>query len=253
VSLRAKLDSGAPLFGAWAMLGDPVAVEAVSSLGFDWIGIDMQHGLMGQEGMVAMAQAAAIGRTPVVVRVASHDAAAIGRALDAGAEGVIVPAVESGEQAARIVAACRYPPVGVRSWGHTRAALHGAAPTPERANAETLCIPMVETAEGVARVDEIAAVDGVDAIYVGPADLALSMGLPLSALYQAEEHRAMMDRVLAACRARGIAAGAHAPGPGRAAGLAAAGYRFLAAHVDITALRASALRALNDARGAADA
>jgi 4-hydroxy-2-oxoheptanedioate aldolase len=245
VSLRTELESGAPLFGAWVMLGDTVAVEALSGLGFDWIGLDGQHGLFGHERTIALTQAAALGGTPVLIRVASHDAATIGHALDAGAEGVIVPAVESADQARRIVSACRYPPDGTRSWGPTRM----AARTTEDTNACTLCIPMIETAEGLARIDEIVAVPGVDAIYVGPADLALSSGLPLSAMYASDEHRDLMDRALAACRARGVPAGAHAPGPGRAAGLAAAGFRLLAAHVDITSLRESAVRALADARG----
>ena len=110
-TLRATLEADGPALGAWLQMPNPIAAEAVGRLGFDWIGIDTQHGMIGYESMLAMLQAIAVSGTPAIVRVSTNDLAEIGRALDSGAQGVIVPLIETAEQAARVVDAMRYPRV----------------------------------------------------------------------------------------------------------------------------------------------
>ena len=137
-----------------------------------------------------MLQAVAISDTPSVVRVSGNIPGEIGRALDSGAQGVIVPLIETAEEAARAASACRYPPRGTRSWGALRPALENTAYNPAVGDHQALCFAMVETVTGVENIDEIAAVPGVDVVYVGPSDLASSAGLPPQLKLADPKHRA---------------------------------------------------------------
>lgn len=248
-SLRAALRDGPPLLGAWLQLESPMAAEIAGRLGFDWVGIDAQHGMIGYDGMVRMLQAVAIGGAHAIVRVASADAAAIGRALDSGAAGVIVPMVEDAEQAERAVAACRYPPSGVRSWGPIRPALAGGY-APEQAEREVACIAMVETRRGVEAVERIAAVEGLDGVLVGPSDLALSLGGPPSATLTDPLVEPHVRRIEAACRDAGVTLGAITPGPDHVAAYLSAGCRLVSAWRDVQGMTAAAGAALATARAA---
>ena len=163
--------------GAWCSIASSYVVEVLGSCGFDWICIDLQHGFAGLESLLPMVQAAAITQTPALVRVPRLDAGMIGRALDAGAAGVIVPMVNSAAEARAAVAACRYPPDGVRSWGPARLMLADPEYSAQRANAQVHCLVMVETLDAVRNLSEIAPVAGVTAVFVGPSDLAVDMGL----------------------------------------------------------------------------
>jgi 4-hydroxy-2-oxoheptanedioate aldolase len=131
------------------------------------------------------------------------------KALDAGAQGVIVPMVNSGEEARQAVSASRYPPDGYRSWGPVRAALGVDGYSPESANRRTVVAIMIETADGLANMDEILDVPGIDAVYVGPNDLAVSHGLPPSSTAENREHEALIRSILAACRRHQVVAGIH--------------------------------------------
>ena len=135
--------------GAWCSIGSSYVAELLGSCGFDWICIDLQHGFAGLESLLPMIQAAAITQTPVLARVPRLDAGLIGRALDAGAAGVIVPMVNSAADAREAVRACRYPPDGVRSWGPARLTLADPAYTAQRANSQVQCLVMVETLAAV--------------------------------------------------------------------------------------------------------
>src|SRR5271170_3835436 len=146
--------------------------------GFDWVCVDMQHGMIDFSQMVPMLQGISSTGTAPLVRVPRNEPGIIGKSLDAGAWGVIVPMVNSRQEAEEAVAACRYAPVGIRSYGPLRANLYAGFEYFSRANDEVLCIVMVETTVAVERVDEIASVPGVDAIYIGPADLSVTLGLP---------------------------------------------------------------------------
>ena len=249
-SFREALNSGRPLLGAWQQMACPLASEATATVGFDWVGIDTQHGMIGYESMLAMLQALAISGTPSVVRVSSNNFGEIGRALDSGAHGVIVPLVETAEQAQAAVAACRYPPAGGRSWGATRTLLDISPYTKDAGDERAVCMVMVETERGVDNIDAIASVPGVDAIYIGPQDLAISAGLPpgLERALDDPDHRALMERIAAGAARHGTPVGAHTAGGARASEYLAMGIRVLVIHRDVAALLDGAHRELDAAR-----
>ncbi|GMA24196.1 hypothetical protein GCM10025864_19550 [Luteimicrobium album] len=161
VSFAERVRSGQTVLGYWCVLDSPVSTERVARVGYDYVALDAQHGLMGysgwRDGLMAI-DAAALGSAhpPAagVVRVPANDMTAIGQALDAGAQAVIVPMVDDSDEAARAVAACRYPPLGVRSYGPMRSGLR-IGPDPAQAHEATLCLAMIETARGLENVEEI--------------------------------------------------------------------------------------------------
>jgi 4-hydroxy-2-oxoheptanedioate aldolase len=249
-STRAALRSGDLLFGAWLQLPSPLVAEALGGLGFDWIGIDTQHGLIGYTELRSMLQALSISSTPAIVRVSANDAAEIGRALDAGAGGVIVPLVETAEAAAAAVAACRYAPEGRRSWGPIRPVMADPAHGPRDGDAQVACVVMIETRRGVENADEITAVPGVDGVLIGPSDLAVSLGRDPTPLLSDEDSAPYVRRVVEACRSRDIAVGGLAPTPGHVADFAEVGCRFIAVYRDIQGMTGAAAGALRSARSA---
>jgi 4-hydroxy-2-oxoheptanedioate aldolase len=204
--LRGILESGRTAVGLACHTGDPHVAETLAVAGFDYLYLDQQHSADGLASPVEMLRATARTGTTALVRVAANDPVLIGRALDAGAEGVIVPNVESAEDAQRAAAAAHYPPAGMRSWGPTRSA-YGLGSDPATVNSQVLCLVMIETAEGVVRAKEITAVGGVHGVYVGPGDLAVSLGLDPVNGPRDERHRAAVAEIVAACAGTGIAAG----------------------------------------------
>lgn len=240
--LRERTADG-PAYGAWLALPDPVAAEIVAAAGFDYVCIDLQHGLADHAAMVGMLQAVARTDAVPLVRVPWLDPGWIGRALDAGARGVIIPMVNTPGQAEAAVRACRYPPAGERSFGPIRAAaVHGAD------HADVWCIPMIETRAAVEALDEILDVDGIDAVYVGPADLSLSYGLPPANDQSEPTWNAALATIVRACQSRGIVPGIH--GTARLApDRVAAGFRFVTVFSDAGGLGAAAARDLAAARG----
>jgi 4-hydroxy-2-oxoheptanedioate aldolase len=167
-----------PSYGAWCVIPSGYSAQLVAEAGFDWLCVDTQHGLVGFTELREIIQAVRFMGVSVLVRVSANASGEIMRALDAGADGVVVPLVNSAEEAAAAVAACRYPPDGMRSWGPTGASIGRRPYTTETANRETACLVMIETRSGLDHVDKIAAVPGLDGIYVGPNDLGLSLGVP---------------------------------------------------------------------------
>lgn len=179
--------------GLWVSFLGPFGLEVVAASSaaaqIEWLGVDLQHGDIEPGDVAPLVRAT---RVPVLVRLASHDGAHLARMLDTGAAGVVVPGVESADQASHLVAAASLPPRGRRSTGLCRAAL---APSTE----QPLLLAMVETEAGLDAVDDIAAVDGIDGIFVGPYDLSLSLGEPSVAT----------DRMVAAIARVGDAARRH--------------------------------------------
>jgi 4-hydroxy-2-oxoheptanedioate aldolase len=171
------------------------------------------------------------------------------KALDAGAWGVIVPLVNNAEDAARAVSACRYPPQGMRSYGPVRAAGVIGSRDPEKLGGEVLCLVMVETREGLERVDEIAATPGLDGIYIGPSDLALSLGLPPTLDVREDKHAEAIEQIRGACHRNGIAAGIHSPDGKWARRHSEAGFEMVTVATDAALLKGAALRELAEARG----
>ncbi len=176
--------------------------------------IDLQHGLNDYDGMAnALAAMARTGTTPLV-RVPWNEPGIIGRALDAGAAGVIIPMVNSVDEApAQPASACHYWPAGTRSFGPIASGGRGGFPGIEAANEQVLCIPMIETREAVERIDDILDVPGISAVYVGPADLSITYGLRPGMDQADEEWNAAIARVVASCAAHEVIAGVHSAAP----------------------------------------
>jgi 4-hydroxy-2-oxoheptanedioate aldolase len=207
--LRPMIDAGGPSVGGWCSIPSAFCAELMGRAGFDWVGIDTQHGLVGYPEMATMLQALAVTGTPGLVRVSWNSPGEIGKALDAGAQGVIVPMVNTPEDAVRAVAACRYPPQGERSYGPVRAAFGLDDYSPASANRDVTCIVQVETRQAVDLLPDILAVGGIDVAYVGPADLAVSYGFAPTFAVPDMQHLDVIDKVLQACRDAGTVAGIH--------------------------------------------
>jgi 4-hydroxy-2-oxoheptanedioate aldolase len=204
--LRARLDSSEVLLGGWCTLATSFAAELVGNSGVDYAVIDMQHGLASVSELVPMLQAISLAGAAPMVRMPFADYGLAQRALDAGALGIIVPMVNSRELAEAAVKSCRYPPLGERSFGPIRAKLHLGA-DPQRANDEVLCLVQIETRESMAPLEDILSVPGIDGVYVGPADLALSHGIAPGT--QSEELDRLLTEIADTCRLRGSIAAIH--------------------------------------------
>lgn len=212
--LRRLWSQGGAALGSWCAMPGAFGAELMAAPGVDYICIDQQHGLIDYPEMVAMLRAVeGRGKVPFT-RVPANEPWLIGKALDAGVQGVIVPMVNTGAEAARAVAACRY--AGLRSYGPLRASMTMDSRETAVLGGEPLCFVMVETREALENLDAIAATPGLDGIYIGPADLALGLGLPPDLDKSEPEHVAAVDRILAACQRHGIVPGIQC-GSGQAA------------------------------------
>lgn len=177
-SLKSRWSKSEVTLGAWAMMPGALGAEALARGGFDWVLIDMQHGCMDYETALAMIRAIDLTSAVPIVRVPWNDPGIIGRVLDAGALGVVIPMIQTVEDAQRAVEACLYPPHGRRSFGPVRVGLRDGQGYFMEANSRVVVIPMIETIEALEAVEEIAKVPGVDALFVGPFDLSIALGLP---------------------------------------------------------------------------
>ncbi len=247
--LKSSWAEGRTAFGLWMTVPGSVGAEIFAGAGVDYVCVDQQHGVIDYDSMVPMFQAIRAEGAAPLTRVLSNDPFLIMKALDAGALGVIVPLVNSAEDAARAVAACRYPPRGMRSYGPVRAAGVIGSRDPEDLAGEVLCIVMVETREGLESVEEIAATPGLDGIYIGPTDLALSLGLPPTLDIKEDKHAQAVERIMLACHRNGIAAGIHAPSGERAREHAEAGFDMVTVAADAALLSSAARREVSVARG----
>lgn len=197
-----KLRAGQPAMGLSLGLNDPVIAEMFGRSGIDWIWIDDQHGTYDRASVLRAIQVVGLTGASPIVRVASNDFFRIGRALDAGALGVIVPMVNSPEEAEAAVYAAKYPPAGGRSRGGARLFLLGEDYF-EAANQNLLVAVQIETRAAIERAQEIAAVEGIDCLMLGPADVALDLGVPMGS----DEHEAALAEVLVKAKAAGKPAG----------------------------------------------
>jgi 4-hydroxy-2-oxoheptanedioate aldolase len=247
-SLRELVQERRVAHGGWCMIGNAFATEIVSASGCEWVCLDLQHGLIGDEAMRLMVQAAAIRSVPVAVRVPWNEPAGIMRALDAGAGGVIVPMVNTAEDARDAVAATRYPPQGYRSWGPLRSLLADAAFDPARGNEQSVCIVMVETVEAFGNLEAILSVPGVDSVLVGPNDLAISHAGENTGAGRSEQDVAMIREIAAACERHGKAAGISCGDGAEARRYEGMGYTLLGLPADAALIGAGMAATLADAR-----
>ena len=248
-ALKAAWAADDATVGLWLATPNTATTEALGSVGYDYVNVDMQHGMIGYAQAVDLMRALAAADTTVTVRVPWNEPGSIGKMLDAGALGVIIPMVNSVAEAEAAVHACRYAPEGGRSFGPVRAAAIYENYFP-RANAEVACIPMIETERAVADIDAILSVPGIDAIYVGPADLSVSLGLPPGNNDGEAAFDDALTTIVDACRRHGIVAGIHAT-PELTPRRVEQGFRMVTATSDLLAARAGAAAALKTARGQA--
>ncbi len=237
-TVKATWRAGEITYGAWLTIPSSLPAEALAHQGYDWICIDMQHGAI--DYAAALSMLTAISTTPTIpfVRVPWNDFSIINRVLDAGAMGVVVPMVNSADEARAAVSACRYAPKGARSWGPIRASIALGADYVQHADDEIACIVMIETKQAVERLDDILAVPGIDAVYVGPGDLSITLGLPPGPDNGGAFEEARL-RIASTCNARGITAGMHA-NASLAAKHVAVGYRMITITTDLSAMTSSA-------------
>jgi 2-keto-3-deoxy-L-rhamnonate aldolase RhmA len=253
--LKDRLRNGDVVLGTILPLPSPEVAEIIGLAGYDCVLLDAEHGPLTHETLQAMARACrSVGAAPLV-RVPDHHPKQILRALDCGCVGVMAPQVETAEQAAAVVAATRYAPQGIRSLaGATPAARWGAVPLAEhvaRSNASAVSVLQVETRRGLASVEEIARVPGVDVLFVGPADLSQSLGHPGETGHP--DVQAAFRRIIEAGRAAGVAVGILALTPGDVRGYRRLGVTMFLDSAPRLLLRASQAQAAGMREAAADA
>ncbi len=242
--LQEALAAREQAWGGWVVGPTAIGPEEFAQAGYDYVGFDLQHGFLDDADVALVLRRLEHVPIATAVRLPSTDAAPIGRVLDAGADAVIIAMVESAEQAADAVAATRYAPAGVRSFGPLVPSLgHDPAALESRVSV----FAMVETAPGLSAVDEICSVPGLSGVYVGPADLAISLGHgPTEAWTNPAVHTAM-TRIQSAASAAGLVAGIHASTGTNGKTMARLGFRMITLASESHALRRGAAEHLKEA------
>ena len=246
--LRTLWQSGGAAVNGWLAIANGFSAETMAHQGWDSLTIDLQHGVVDYQAMIPMLQAISTTDTVPVVRVPWLEPSALMKALDAGAYGVICPMISTRGEAQRLVACTRYAPRGTRSYGPIRAALYAGADYPEHADDTVVRFAMIETAQALDNLDAILSVEGLDAIYIGPSDLSLSLGCrptfddldPPAA--QAVEH------ILQRAKAHGVVAGIHNGSPEAARARIAKGFQFVTIGSDARFLAAGSQAVLGAMR-----
>ena len=234
----------------WLSISHGLTAEVMARQGFDTLCVDMQHGTNDINNVLPMLQAISQTDTVPVVRVPWNDPWMIMKALDLGAYGVIVPLISTAEEAARAVAACRFPPVGIRSNGPVRAIHYGGPDYVANANDEIVVMAMIETKEGIANLDAICATPGLDAVYIGPADLSFALDMPPRADNPDPRHMETCDRIRDAAHRHGIKAAMHCASAEFAAGAVKRGFDLVMLTSDLNSMIAGVRKQLDDLKAA---
>jgi 4-hydroxy-2-oxoheptanedioate aldolase len=243
--VRAWADDGAAV-GGWVSGGGEFSLDLFRRAGYDYVGIDCQHTTLDEAGAAVLLRRLPRDGPATIIRVSKNDPALIGRVCDAGADGIIVPLINTAEEAAAASAAVRFPPFGARSFGPIRPDLPAGNLV---AMAERVSVfVMIETADGLANVEAIAAVPGLAGIYVGPADLSIGLGLAPADAYTTDQLVEPIARIRAACLANGLVLGMHQRDSATAATWIGRGVR-LASIGDGPMFMAAAVKDLAHARG----
>lgn len=256
--VKAKLREGRPTFGTWLSLGNLHATRVLARMGFDWLTLDLEHSAIDWSHAATIFAAVADAGCVPLGRVPEGDHYCIKRVLDAGAWGIVVPMVDTVEQARAAIAAAKYPPEGTRSAGGGMHSLNFNATSGdyyERANDEILVILQTESPQGVENAEAIYALSGCDAIFVGPVDLQFQMRQPDGTMPTGEAHEAMIQRVIAAGKKVGTPTGIHTMSSEDAVKRADQGMQFIAVASDLRMLNGAAqeiLDAISPEGGASD-
>ena len=237
----ARLARREPLLGTLLTLPSPEVAEVVAAAGFDWLFVDMEHGLIDFEAVQRIVQAAGHA-CPCVVRVPGHEPILVAKALDTGAAGIIVPHVNTAAEARAVVRAAHYPPSGARSLGVARAQGYGSriADAIARDNARTAVVAQVEHIDAVGNIDEIVAVPGLSAVFIGPFDLSASLGKPGE--IGAPDVQQAIGEVVSACAGRKLPCGIFVVSGDAARAAFAAGHSLVCAMTDSLLFAGAAAR-----------
>ena len=247
-TVKEKLRRGEPSIGSWISTGSPLVAEIMAHVGFDWLTIDMEHNAIDLENVQACFHAIGCTNTLPFVRVPWKDPQVLKRVLDIGAYGVVVPNIRTPDEAAMVVQWCRYPPDGIRGVGSIRGQLYGGADYYEEANNEIAVIIMVEDVEALLHIDKICQVPGIDVLFIGPNDLAASMGLPLGLDNRHPDHQAAVTKILETARDFNIPVGIHCASAEEAHRRIAEGFLWLPIISDAKFLNEAALRTLEQVK-----
>ncbi len=247
-SLAGRLRAGETVFSAWCTLASPLAAETVAREGFAAVVLDVQHGLWDTAELIAGIGALHHARAAPVVRIPLNDFALVSRALDFGAEAIIAPMINSAGDARRFAGVAKFPPLGERSWGPQRAlALQGHSGGVDylrEANEQTLTLAMIETPAALNVVDDIAATDGIDALFVGPYDLSTSLSAGSAQDVTAPEVEGAIDRICQAAQKAGKIPGIYCRDATRALAMAKRGFKFITIGSDLGIVREGAAEIL---------
>jgi 4-hydroxy-2-oxoheptanedioate aldolase len=246
--LRRIWASGRTALNGWIALPSPLAAEAMMQAGWDSVTIDLQHGAADYADLLSLLPIIEKADVATLVRVPWLDEAAIMRALDAGALGIIAPMIETAADARRLVSACLYPPLGARSYGPIRARLARGDAYGNVANTEIMPLAMIETRNAVENLEEILAVPGLGGIYIGPADLSLAYGFSPGFDREEPEMLDLIMRILKRCMAAELPCGLHCSAPAYAVRMRSKGFALLTVGSDARFLEAGARTAVADFR-----
>ena len=238
--LKTMWKRGEAVVNGWLAIPTGFTAEVMAHQGFDSLTDDMQHGVVDYQTAVAMLQGISTTGVMPLARVPWNDPARLMKILDAGAYGVICPMINTRAQAEALVAACKYAPRGYRSWGPVRASIYAGSDYGDHANDDLIVMPMIETAEAVKNIDEILSVPGVDAVYVGPSDLSLTLGCKPRLDQTDPPVVEAQQRIVDACKRHGVVAGIHNATAAYALQMIAAGYQFVTLASDSRFLAAKA-------------
>ncbi|PYM08922.1 MAG: 2,4-dihydroxyhept-2-ene-1,7-dioic acid aldolase [Candidatus Rokuibacteriota bacterium] len=239
-TLKSIWARGEAVINGWLAIPSAFSAEVMAHQGFDSLTVDMQHGVVDYQTAVTMLQAISTTPTIPLARVPWLDPGSIMKILDAGVYGVICPMINTREQAETLVRACRYPPLGYRSYGPVRASIYAGPDYGDRANLDILVIPMIETQEALKNLDDILSVPGVDAVYVGPADMSLALGCRPRLDQTDPPVVEAQQKVVAACKRHGVVAGIHNNTTAYALKMIADGFQFVTIASDSRFLAAKA-------------
>jgi len=238
-----------PIINGWLAIPSSYSAEIVGHQGYDSVTVDMQHGMIDFASALTMLQALSSTPATPIARVSHNDGALIMQLLDAGAYGIICPMVSTADEARRFVSACRYPPLGNRSFGPARALLYGGKDYPQHANEQILTLAMIETRDGLKNLDAILDVEGLDGIFIGPNDLSLTLTGTASAESQHPEMLAAVDHVLKRTQAAQKIAGIFCTSGQAAADRIAQGFTLVTPANDVMQLSQAGREAVARARG----
>jgi 4-hydroxy-2-oxoheptanedioate aldolase len=216
-----------PVVNGWLSIPSSFSAEVMAHLGWDSMCVDLQHGVIDYQTGVGMLQAICTTEVTPIMRVPWNDPAIIMKCLDAGAYGIICPMINSRDEAQRFVRACRYAPVGYRSSGPIRAQLWAGDDYHDKANDTIVTFAMIETAEAVKNLDAILTTPGLDAVYIGPSDLSISLGGKPGLDQTDPKVVGAIEEILAGCKRHGVHAGLHTGSPAYAKSMIAKGFEFV--------------------------